>query len=101
VGVAEAAVAAARDHRALAGRVEVGEQGFLVVGQDLGADRHPEHDVVAAGARAVGAGAVAALARLEVLGVAVVDQGVQAPRPPPPPRRRPGRRCRRPARRTR
>ena len=45
--VAEAAVAAAQQHDALARRVEVGEHGLLVVVEDLGADRHLEHHVVA------------------------------------------------------
>ncbi len=40
MGVAEAAIAAAQQHDALARRVEVGEQGLLVVVEDLRADGH-------------------------------------------------------------
>ena len=58
--------------------VEIGEQRLLVLVEDLRADRHLQHDVVAAGAVAVLAHAVAAALGLEVLRVAVVDQGVEA-----------------------
>ena len=53
VRVAEAAVAAAQQHHALAGRVEVGEQRLAVLVEDLRADRHLDHDVLAAAAGAV------------------------------------------------
>ena len=76
--IAVAAIAADRDHGALAGLIEVGEQGFLVLGKDLGADRDLHGDAVGRGAGAVGTRAIAALARLEVLGIAIVDQGVEA-----------------------
>ena len=39
--VAEAAIAAAQQGHALAGPVEVGQQRFLVVGEDLRAERAP------------------------------------------------------------
>ncbi len=58
--VAEAAVAALGQHHALADLGEVGEQGLVVLVENLGADRHLEHDIVAAGAVAVLAHAVAA-----------------------------------------
>ena len=60
------------------GLVEVGDQGLAVFLQHLGAHRHPQHHVVAVGAVAVAAHAVAAGAGLEVLLVAEVDQGVEA-----------------------
>ena len=58
---------------------QVGEQGaFLVVGEDLGADRHLDDEVVAAGAGAVGARAALAARGAEMLGVAEVDQRIEA-----------------------
>jgi hypothetical protein len=53
------------------------DQGLAVFVENLRAERYLEHDVFAARAVAVGAHAVAALLRLEVLLVAVVDQGVE------------------------
>ena len=80
---------------ALADLGEVGEQRALfVVGEDLGADRHLDDQIVAARAGAVGAGAALAARRAEMLGVAEVDQRIEARRPP-------RRRCRRPCRRRR
>jgi hypothetical protein len=46
--------------------------------EDLRADRHLEHDVLAVGAMAVLAHAIGALLGLEVLLIAIVDQGVQS-----------------------
>jgi hypothetical protein len=77
MGVAVAAIAAAAENGGLAGLDEVGEDRFLVVGQDDGADGHLQDHVVGGCAGAVRAGTVAALAGLEVLGIAVVDKGVQ------------------------
>ena len=76
--VAEAAVAALGQHHALADLGQVGDHRLLVLVENLRADRHLEHHVVAAGAVAVLAHAVHAGPRLEVLRVAVVDQGVEA-----------------------
>ena len=76
--VAEAAIAALRQHDAVADLVEVGEQRLAVLLVDLRADRHLQHDVVAVRAMAVLAHAAAAALGLEVLLVAVVDQGVEA-----------------------
>ena len=76
--VAEAAVAALGQHDAVAGLVEVGEQGLAVLLVDLRADRHLEHDVGAVRAMAVLAHAADAALGLEMLLVAVVDQGVEA-----------------------
>ena len=78
MGIAEAAVAALREHDALADRGEIGEQRLLVLVEDLRADRHLQHHVLAAGAVAVLAHAVAARPGLEMLLVAVVDQRVEA-----------------------
>ena len=75
--VAEAAVAALGQHDALADLGEVGDHRLLVLVENLRADRHLQHDVVAAGAMAVLAHAADAGPRLEVLRVAVVDQGVE------------------------
>ena len=67
-----------RQHDALADLGQVGDHRLLVLVEHLRADRHLQHHVVAAGAVAVLAHAVAAGPRLEVLRVAVVDQGVEA-----------------------
>src|SRR5262249_56673805 len=75
MGVAEAALAAARDHRPLTYIGEVCEQGLAVLLVDLRAGRHLEHDIVAARAVAVLAHAAAAVFGLEMLLVAVVDGG--------------------------
>ena len=58
---------------------QVGEQGaLLVVGEDLGADGHLDDEVLAAGAGAVRAGAALAARGAEMLGVAEVDQRIEA-----------------------
>ena len=62
---------------ALAGRVHVGEHRFLVVGEDLGADGTLMTTSCGACAGAVRAGAVAALGRAEMLGVAEIDQRIE------------------------
>ena len=71
------AVAAAQQGDLLARHVEVGEHGFLVVVEDLGADGDLDVHRGGAGAGTVGARAVAALLATEMLGVAEVDQGVE------------------------
>jgi hypothetical protein len=78
VQVAPAAVAALGQQQARARVVEVGDQGFLVLFEDLGADRDLQQHVVARRAVARAAHAVDARAGLEVLLIAVVDQGVEA-----------------------
>src|SRR5262245_9520699 len=77
LGVAEAAIAAAEQHDAVAGLREIGDQALALRIEDLGAGGHGEHDIGALGAGAVLAHAVAALLRLEMLLVAVVEQGVE------------------------
>ena len=78
-GVAAAAHAALEEGHALADLGEVGEQApLLVVGEDLGADRNLDDEVVAARAGAVGARPALAARRPEMLGVAKVDQRIEA-----------------------
>src|SRR6266540_2722119 len=48
MGVAEAAVAPARDHRPLTHLGQISEQGFAVFLVDLCSGRHLQHDIVAA-----------------------------------------------------
>ena len=75
--VAEAAVAAARQHDALAHFRQIGDQRFAVLVINLGADRHFQHDVGATAARAVAAHAVHAGLGLEMLLETIVDQRVE------------------------
>src|SRR5690606_38638975 len=77
LGIAETAIAALGQKDALADLGEIGDQGFLVLVEDLRSGRHLERDVGAARAGAVRAAPVVALLRLEMLLVAVVDQRVQ------------------------
>src|SRR6202163_1185470 len=78
MGVAEAAIAALHQHDALAGVEQFGKLGAGVFVEHLGAGGHFQYGIIAVGAGAVGAHAVAALLRPEVLLVAVVDEGVEA-----------------------
>ena len=75
--IAEAAVAAARHHIALADLGEIGDQRLVVFREDLGAHGHFHGHVVAAPARAVAAHAMHAGLGLEMLLVAIVDQRVE------------------------
>src|SRR6185437_10776918 len=77
MGVAEAAIAASEQGHALADMGQVGDQGFVVVLEDLGADRNAHDDVRRIGAMPVLAHAVATGLGLEMLLVTVVDEGVQ------------------------
>src|SRR3712207_6650743 len=77
MGVAEAPVAAPGEEHALARMGHVGDERLAVLVEDLGARRHLQHDILALGAGAVLAHAVLALLGLEVLLVAVVDEGVE------------------------
>src|SRR5665213_385220 len=76
--IAETAVAALGQRDAIADLGEIGDQCLLVLIENLGADGDLEHHVVATGAVHVLALAGHARPRLEVLGIAVVDQGVEA-----------------------
>ena len=77
-GVAAPALAALQKHDALADLGEIGEDMLLVVGKDLGADGNLDHQVLASGAGLVAPGAALAAGRLEMLGVAKVDQRIEA-----------------------
>src|SRR5690606_32360471 len=77
MGIAEAAIATARQDEALAHLGHVHNRRLAVRLQDLRAGRDPENDVLAPGAGPVAAHAVAAALRLEVLLVAKVDEGVE------------------------
>src|SRR5207302_979795 len=76
VQVAEAALAAAREQRALAVAGEIGHQRAARRVADHSAHRHAQLDVAARPAVAVGAGALAALLRAVDAREAVVDQRV-------------------------
>ena len=77
--VAAATVAAAQEYLALADLDQIKQQGaLLVIGEHLGADRHLDHQILAAGAGAVRACPAVAALGPEMLGVAKVDQRVQA-----------------------
>src|SRR5437868_11283173 len=75
--IAEAAIAAGEQDHGLADLGEVGDQRLVVVLEDLRADGHAQHHVLAFGAVAVLAHAVGASRGLEVLLVAVVDERVE------------------------
>src|SRR5207237_1437128 len=78
-GVAAPAHAALKEGDSLAGLGEVGEQAALViVGEDLGPDGDLDDEVVAACAGAVRPGAALAARGAEMLGVAEVDQRIEA-----------------------
>jgi len=77
VGVAEPAVTAAQQHGALPGLGKVGQHSFLVLVEHLGSDRHAQHHVLTGSTGPVLAHAVAAARGLEVLLVAIVDQGIE------------------------
>ena len=66
-----------KQHHAVAGLGQVGDQRLAVLLEHLRAGRQLQHHVGAAGAGAVLAHAVAALLRLEVLLVAIVEQRVE------------------------
>src|ERR1700744_6180585 len=51
---------------------------LLVPGQDVGSARHLDAQILAAGAGPVGPGAALAARRPEMLGVAEIDQGIEA-----------------------
>src|SRR5580704_5580724 len=75
--IAETAIAAMRQHDALAEFGEIGEQRLAILLVDLRAGRYFEHQVGAIGAMAVLAHAAAAVLRHEMLLIAVVDQRVE------------------------
>src|SRR5215831_10260473 len=72
MGVAEATLAAARDHRLLSHVGEVGEQGLAVLLVDLRAGRHLQHDIGAARAVAVLAHAAAFFLSLQLPPISIL-----------------------------
>jgi hypothetical protein len=64
-------------HDTLTGRHEVGDEGLVVLGQDLRSGRDLEHDRVAGAAALVLALAVMATLGAEMLLIAIIDQRVQ------------------------
>ncbi len=78
MGVAEAAIAALGQHEFFAKCSEVVDQGFAILVEHLGANRHFQHDRLAIRAMAILAHAIGALLGLEVLLIAVIDQRIEA-----------------------
>src|SRR5262245_61637470 len=76
--IAEATIAALGDRGTLTHFGEIGDERLAVFFVDLGTDRHFENDILAIGAGAVLAHAIAAALRLEMLLVAVIDQRIEA-----------------------
>src|SRR5262245_47514319 len=76
-GVAAPAVAALQQHDTFAHPCQVGQQMLPVVAPDLRSDRDLDHNVLAAGAGPVLAGAALAALGPEMLGVAKVDQRIE------------------------
>src|SRR5437868_5906407 len=78
-GVAAPAHAALQEGHALAGLCEISQQGtFVVIRKNLGADRNLDDEIVAACTGAIGTGAALAARGAEMLGVAEVDQRIEA-----------------------
>ena len=75
--IAKAAIAAARAAPALAVFAPIADGGLAVFLENLRSHRHFQHDVIGIGAMAGTAHAVAAGSGLEMLLVAIVDEGVQ------------------------
>jgi len=75
--VAEAAVAAFKQHVPLAGLLQVEQHLLVGFVENLGAGGNPQHHRFSGGAGAVGPHAVMADLRLEMLLIAVVDQRVE------------------------
>jgi hypothetical protein len=75
--VAEAAIAAVGDAHPVAQFGEIGDQGFIVGFVNFGAGGHLEHDVVRIGPGAQTPHAMTCCPHLEVLLVAIVNQGVK------------------------
>src|SRR6185312_14259582 len=75
--VAEAAIAAGEEADALAGLGHVVEHRLAGLVEDLGADRHLDHAILALVAGAARAHAVMAVLGPEMLRVAEIDQGVE------------------------
>jgi hypothetical protein len=77
-GVAASAVTALQEDDLFARLGEVGEDVLALIVEDLGAHRDPDDEILAARAGPVLAGTALAARCLEMLGVAEVDQGIEA-----------------------
>src|SRR4051812_41042956 len=77
MGVAEPAVPASAQGHALADLGQVGDERLAVLVEDLGALRHLQDDVGRIRASTVSPHAVDADAGLEMLLVAVIDEGIE------------------------
>ena len=77
VRIPEPAIAALQQHHLHTRAIQVGQHRLLIVGEDLGADRHRNRDIRCAVPCLIAAGSVAALGRAEMLRVAEIDQRVQ------------------------
>src|SRR5713101_4535721 len=75
--ITETAIAALGEDGAIANLGDIGEERFIVFVENLGALRHLEHDVGSSRTGTVLAHAVAAGLRLEMLLIAIIDQGIQ------------------------
>ena len=78
MAIAEAAIAASREADALPGLGQIGKQNLAILVEDLGSGGHFQDRIGALRPGAVLAHAVHASGRLEMLLVAVIDQGVEA-----------------------
>src|SRR5262245_9696901 len=78
MGIAKAAIAAARQKNPISCMSKIGNQGLVVLLEDLGSDRHLEDDSLPGRAVALAPHAMAAGLGLEMLPVSIVDQGVEA-----------------------
>jgi hypothetical protein len=76
--ITEPAIAAMRQHHALASCRQVGKKRFAIFFVNLRADRDLEYGVSSVGAMAVLAHAAAAVLGKEMLLIAVIDQGIEA-----------------------
>ena len=77
MAVAIAAIAALGQHDALAGPGDIGNQGVVVLLEQLGAERHLDDEIRRVGAGALGALAMAAALGAKMLLEAKIDQGVE------------------------
>ena len=78
IRVAKAAIAAEGQHHAFAELIQVRDHGFAVFSENLRAHGQFQHHFVAGRACTIRPGTIAALARFEVLGVAEINQRIQA-----------------------
>jgi len=75
--VPKAAISASRNKRALPRLDKIGKERFVVLGKDLRSWRNLQYGAIAVCASPVGAHAVLAVAGLEMLLIAEIDQGVE------------------------